>query len=79
MKINISKSVITRKNVIKTVECSRFVQVPGWVWPFACDKCGWEIEKDDIQIIAEIDDEIMHYHNSCWTNLINESVKEEHK
>ncbi len=47
------------------------IQVPGWVWPFDCTKCGYDIETE-MQVIAVPEGEphtILHYHVECWEKV----------
>lgn len=67
MKVKTFKLVTQKVNEVR--DCTRFIAVPGWVWPFNCDNCGWEIEKDEPQIIAEVGEDIQHFHERCWTEV----------
>ena len=43
---------------------------PGWVWPFDCDECTYEIDKEEHQIIVRLEhNEIVHFHERCWEKL----------
>lgn len=70
MKINLSYIVTGKKT--RTVECIKYIQVPGWVWPFDCVKCLYDIEPNDMQVIAVPKGEphmILHYHVKCWEEV----------
>ncbi len=69
MKINIYHT--TTHIETRTVECTKHIEVPGWVWPFNCTKCDYDIETE-MQVIAVPEGEphtILHYHVECWEKV----------
>lgn len=53
----------------KTLETDKYMIVPGWVWPFSCDKCYFDIEKDEQEVVTEANDNIYHFHLDCWKEI----------
>lgn len=69
--MKIIRVVHESKPVEKVIDIGRFVTVPGWVWPFQCDWCHYDIDKDETQVVVELpsNDVVGHYHLKCWNNV----------
>lgn len=67
-------NVLQQQRETQAIAVRRYSEFPTWVWPFECELCGHDLDKDGVQVIAELDGgRLLHAHPSCWHKEVTDA------